>query len=382
MIAIWERMEIRNKSIRVRCPACSTLALLQRRKPWKFRVYIQPSPAPATALASPGAALELNDRPFHQARLLPEPPKQPPSLVGPQRFEPKKDRPAQSPRENKKHSRSWLSQPSPSTMFALAAMLIAVVAVVLVLLSPSGRLVNPLSVLAAVLALGTLTVAISAEAPRRWPAVAAILTIAILVLGIFYSNPFGPKFVIHQRPEVDSDLTFVTPKQGVGLTETPMAIDPNGADGSKYGLDRDWFHIQINNVSAGPAEVRGLSALGPRRTEPHLLIELSYGYVRDSMTGTNPTESRCGKLAVVLYDARGNRYERQDLAVTSLSVKSKGSGSYAGRTIQETMVFVVPPELDDGLRLEINVPPLGATPLTFTIPRSMISIQSASSSRK
>src|SRR5262249_8321213 len=128
-------------------------------------------------------------------------------------------------------------------------------------------------------------------------------------------------------------------------------------------------------------EVRSLSGSGQSRAEPHLLIAVSYGNVRESRSGTSPGEDESGKLSVTLYDARGNRYERQDLVPVSMGAKAISVGGYTGGTIREIIVFAVPSELD-GLRLEINVPNLGAAPLTFTIPRSMISTQASSSFRK
>jgi hypothetical protein len=260
----------------------------------------------------------------------------------------------------------------PSVPFAFAAMLIAVVAVVLALVTPFGGFVKPLSISAAVLGLATLAVAVAARAPLSWPAVGATLPLAILVLVLFFPNTLGQKYVFNRHPELDPDFTFVTPRRGFRLPDVSAPKDPNGVDASKFGLDRDWFHIQINSVSAGSTEVRALSASGQWRTEPHLTIAVSYGNVRESKTGTYPAEDQYGKLTVILCDARGNRYERQDLALASQWDKAKSLGSYVGGTIRETMVFAVPPALDDGLRLEITVPNLGTKPLTFTIPKSPV----------
>jgi hypothetical protein len=409
VIDLWDRMARRNKKIRVRCPACTMLVKLKRRKQWKLLALAQPNPKPSTTFAPSVPALEPNDRRSRQAPLLPEsrsladehsPPRAPSfpesrSLAG-QRSSPpamsfpesqslpapqvgaEKSRPVPSPRQKRKRSQSWESEAPPSSSFVLAALFIAVVAVVLRSVAASSWFVATVSFLAAALAIWTLAVAIIARAPRRWPAVATALTMAVLFFVLFLPNGRRRKFDFEIQTNATPDFTFATPKPGALLADVPPPKDPNGVDASKFGLDRDWFHFQVNSVLVGPAEVRPVSDEGPSRTEPHLLIAVSYGSIRNSVKGTNPTKDQAKKLNVNLYDPSGRRYERQNLQLASPSAKVKSFGSYASGIIDETMIFAVPPGLEGDLRLEISVPPLGATPFTFTIPKSMISSQVAS----
>ncbi len=372
IFVLWERMEIRNQEILLRCPSCSTLLQLQRRKQWNFLGFDQPTSAPTPMPGSSNPSLELSDESYRQATLVPEAtalsPSHPRQPSGPKRFQP-----VPSDEEPQEQARSWEIQSLPLWPFALGTMLIAIAAVGLALFTPFGRLVTPLSISAAILGLVTLAVAVAARWPLRWPALAAGFTMVLLLLVVLFPSFLGHKFAFYRHPERDPDFTFVSPRRGFGFADMPIPRDSTGADASRFGLDRDWFHIQINSVSAAPVEVRPLSSSGPSRTESFLTIAVSYGSVRNSKKGPNPTEDQCGKLTVVLCDARGEQYERQDLVLASLSAKAKNLGGYASGTIEETLVFAVPSDLTNDLRLEITVPPLSPAPLTFTIPKSMIS---------
>ena len=109
-------MERRNKDIRVRCPACSTLVQLQRRKQWNSETLNQFTAATTKTLDPPVPAIELNDRPSRQAPSSSESP----SLAG-QLFGLGRLQPAPSSQEAEEHSTNWEPQSLPSELIAASA---------------------------------------------------------------------------------------------------------------------------------------------------------------------------------------------------------------------------------------------------------------------
>ncbi len=379
--SLWDRMQLQNEPIRVRCPTCSTLVQLQRRKQRKSRLPEPPTQDSFTP-GVPQSALDTNGSPAHRPFSLPSPTPRSPSLawklLWPERF-----RPAPLPDESRPRSTTAYRRREPRSLplkpVAIGAMLVAAAAIVIALATPYGVAVMPLCILAVVIALGTLSLANSTRSSRRWPLAALMSSVSVLVLVAFSPALLGEKYSFYRHPELDPEIVSVVPKTGRHDKELPA--DPNWVDASKFGLDRDWFHIEVNNASVGPVEVRPTSGAGAPRTEQHLTIAFSYGSVRPSKRGAVISSDHSEKLSVTVIDAKGQRFEREDLILASRWARAKEMPHYTSGTANETMVFQCPTVGDDGLRLEIRIPNLGSTPLRFIVPKTMISIQSTAPAR-
>ena len=190
------------------------------------------------------------------------------------------------------------------------------------------------------------------------------------MLVAFYPTYLGPKYSYYRNPELNPEFVSVAAKMGQHPKDLPQ--NPEWVDASKYGLDRDWFHAEINNASTGPIIVRASSGTGSPRMESRLVVVLLYGRTHGFESVASQNEVQNPKLEVTVIDEKGQTFDREDLVPSAQFDKSKKLGRYTAGMIEEWMIFKTPPTIGDSLHLEVRIPNLGATPLRFSIPKTMI----------
>ena len=240
----------------------------------------------------------------------------------------------------------------------------------------SAALVLPLAVMGF---LAAAAVQIAAIRRREFLArTGAATAYAALILLLVATAPgvFGSKYHSFRQRTPAADLVQVIPKAGQPATNIPSA--DGWVDASHYALEQNQVVVEILNVTVGKVERRTEAGTLKMSTEPYLVVWLRRRHAGDAQEfGSNPHGQKEGQdvqLQLTLTDDQGRDYPRQqvDLGWNSAGIL-RSSNVFPTAMSDDVFAFAPPPAEVESLRLQISSPQIGAKPLRFMIPKSMIS---------
>src|SRR5262249_3395044 len=142
------------------------------------------------------------------------------------------------------------------------------------------------------------------------------------------------------------DVARAIPRAGVPVSEIPR--DADGADASRFALERNGVVIEVQWVRVMPVEARTASGELKRTDKPYTVVALRRRQAGDAQQFADNIRDRYapagGDLKLRLTDSRGNELPRQefDLGVGNNGV-TRGSPKFPVAVNDEVAAFSAPP---------------------------------------